>query len=106
MFVGSCSSIFLSSELANGKYLFLVSSFTVCSVSVFEADPDLSNEGTLFCSVSLYLSLLNGFSEYDYDAFCFFVCKLPISSWILSSVVFIKVILEDMALFFEFFCLF
>ena len=41
--VGSCYSIFLSSELANDKYHFLVSSFTMCSVSVFEEDPDLSN---------------------------------------------------------------
>ena len=69
MFVGSCSYIFLSSELANGKDIFLVSSFTVCSVSVFEEDPDLSNEGILFSAMCFSLSLLNGFSEYDYDAF-------------------------------------
>ena len=48
--------------------IFLVSSFTVCSVSVFEADPDLSNEGTLFSAMYLSLSLINGFSEYDSDA--------------------------------------
>ena len=106
MFFRSCSSIFLSSELANGKYTLSLSSFTVCYVSVFEADPDLSNEGTLFCAMSLSLSLLNGFSEYDYDTFCFYVCKLPILSWILSSVGFINGILEDMILCFKFFCLF
>ena len=78
MFVGSCYSIFLSSELGNGKDIFLVSSFTVYSVSVFEADPDLCNEGTLFCAMSLSLSLIIGFSEYDYNAFCFSVWNLPI----------------------------
>ena len=71
--VGSCYSIFLSSELANGKYRFLVYSLTVGSVSVFEEDPYLSNEGILFSAMYFSLSLLNGFSEYDYDAFCFYV---------------------------------
>ena len=41
------------------------------------------------------LSLINGFSEYDSDAFCLSVCKLPILSWILSSVELINGILED-----------
>ena len=40
----------------------------MCYVPVFGADPDLSNVGTLFCAMSLSLSLLNGFSEYDSDA--------------------------------------
>ena len=48
---------------------FLVSSFTVFSVSVFEEDPDLSNEGTLFSAMYFSLSLLNEFSEYDSDTF-------------------------------------
>ena len=78
----------------------------MCFVSVFEADPYLSSEGNLFCAVYLSLSLLNGFSEHDYDAFCFSVSKLPILSWILSSVLLINGILEDMVLCFYLFCLF
>ena len=84
---------FLSYELANGNDIFLVSSFTVFYVSVFEEDPDLFNEGNLFSAMYFCLSLLNGFSEYDSDGFYFYVCKLPISSWILSFVGFINGIL-------------
>ena len=43
------------------------------------------------------------FSEYDADAFCFSVYKLPISSYILSSVGFINEILEDMISCFDLF---
>ena len=56
--------------------------------------------------MSFSLSLLNGFSEYDYDVFCFFVSKLPILSWSLSFVGFINGILEDMILCFDLFYLF
>ena len=80
MSFGSSPAIFLSSELDNCKDRFLVSRLSVCYVSVFEADPDLSNEGTLLCAISL--------------------------SWFLSSVGFIKGILEDTILCFELFCLF
>ena len=78
----------------------------MCSVSVFEEDPDLSNEGTLCSAISFSLSLLNGFSEYDSYAFCFSVCKLPIPSWTLSSVGFINGVLEYMILCFDLFYLF
>ena len=92
--------------MANDKDLFLVSSFTVCSVSVFEEDPDLSNEGALFSAMYFSLSLLNIFSEYDYDAFCFSICKSPISPLILSFVGLTNEILEDMIFCFDLFYLF
>ena len=46
-----------------------MSSFTVFSVSVFEEDLDLSNEGNLFSAMYFSLYLLKGFSEYESDAF-------------------------------------
>ena len=85
---------------------FFVSSFNVCSVSVFEEDPDLSNEGTLFSAMFFSLYLLIGFSDYYSNDFCFSVCKLPLSSWILSSVGLINGILEDMILCFDLLYLF
>ena len=84
----------------------MVSTVTVFYVSVLEEEPDWSNEGNLFNAMSFYLSLINGFSEYDSDAFCFSVCKLPILSWILSSVGLINGILEYMILCFDMFYLF
>ena len=42
---GCCYFIFLSFELADNIDIFLGSSFSVSSVSVFEEDLDLSNEG-------------------------------------------------------------
>ena len=64
LFLLSCFSVRYVSvceadpDLSNeGTDLFLPSSFFVFSVTVFEADPDLSNEGTLVCAFSCYLLL-------------------------------------------------
>ena len=58
--VGCCYFIFSSSELADYINLFLVSCFPVSSVKVFEEDLDLSNEGNLFSSISLFYILAYG----------------------------------------------
>ena len=68
--VGCCSLIFLSSKLADDIDLFLVYSFTVSYVSVFEEDLDLSNEVNLFSAMSISISSFLGFSKSESDAFC------------------------------------
>ena len=87
--------------------LFLLSCFSVHSVSVFEADPDLSNEGTdLFLPSSFSVFSVTVFESdpdlsYEVTLVCAIVC-----SWLLSSVESTKGILEDTILYFELFCLF
>ena len=80
--VDCCYLILLSSELDDDIDLFLVSSFTVSSVSFFKEDFDLSNEVNLFSAMSFSISLLIGFSKYEYNAFYLTVFKLPTASLI------------------------
>ena len=72
-----------------------MSSVTVSSVSVLEEDLDLSHEVNLSNAVSFFISLLIGFSKYEYDALCSSIFKLQILTLIWSSFGLINRILED-----------
>ena len=67
MYFGSSPANFLSSELDNCTDLFLLYIFSICYVSVFEADPDLSNEGTDIFLLSSFSVCSVTFFEADPD---------------------------------------